>query len=615
MPDPTLFVCNGASSINGAWDRVITLDWRKPGDILNLRPEAIEQFLGGDMPQRMRDLVEIAGYVYAADGMVSRGGMVGQAVGHDWRRRMHFVIAVRDAPFWVQPEIRELLADMLAFVSEDACVFHFVPGQFDNDPTTRSLFSITEMFKPADVVLFSGGLDSLSGALGLLDHGRQVLLVSHRSNDVTGSTQDKLVRRLREIFGPSRIEHLRVGFNLKTGAAVEDSHRARSFLFAALAAAAATGVGLDAVHFFENGIVSLNLPIAGAVVGTRATRSTHPKTLDYFRRVVSAASGAPIRYENPLFWKTKSEVVEDIMASGQAALISQARSCAKVKFATVRHPHCGVCTQCLDRRFAVLANGLEDHDPAVDYAIDLITGERERAEDRSVGVSFVRTALGYVGMQPDTFSREHTESLRALSYLEHPPLEARRRICDAHIRHGRAVKRVMREAQRRHEEGLLLQLLPETSLIRLLMGAGPVDLEAVPPPAPPAPYSLQIFNVGVEGATEVDAVFHVEGIGTLRKKGGLLMNVLAKHHLECVQAGKRPEDFPLVPTGQLEAKLGLSGNESLRKIISDLRGKLRKLAQARGIELGVDTILENQRGGYRLNPDRVRVIDVGKMKR
>ena len=64
----------------------------------------------------------------------------------------------------------------------------------------------------------------------------------------------------------------------------------------------------QAIRFFENGIVSHNLPIAEQVVGARATRSTHPKVLRSLSELMSLVIGRAIVIDNPLVWQTKGEV-------------------------------------------------------------------------------------------------------------------------------------------------------------------------------------------------------------------------------------------------------------------------------------------------------------------
>jgi hypothetical protein len=65
---------------------------------------------------RVKDLLEIAGYVYAADRMISRGE-TNQLEYHNWSRDLHFVIKVRDINFWSTKRISQKLSEFLNFVS------------------------------------------------------------------------------------------------------------------------------------------------------------------------------------------------------------------------------------------------------------------------------------------------------------------------------------------------------------------------------------------------------------------------------------------------------------------------------------------------------------------
>ena len=63
---------------------------------------------------------------------------------------------------------------------------------------------------------------------------------------------------------------------------IEKTQRTRSFLFASLAFVLARMFGKERFTFFENGVISFNLPIAGDVLGARATRTTHPRVIRGF---------------------------------------------------------------------------------------------------------------------------------------------------------------------------------------------------------------------------------------------------------------------------------------------------------------------------------------------
>ena len=138
--------------------------------------------------------------------------------------------------------------------------------------------------------------------------------------------------------------------------------------YAALACVVARLFGLSRFRFFESGVVSINLPISEQVVGARATRSTHPLVLDHFPKFFSAAVGRPIAVDDPLIWKTKGDVVRSIVDHGCGGLIEHAVGLhAGVRHRLELHTHCGCCSQCLDRRFAILAANAAEHDPVEMY--------------------------------------------------------------------------------------------------------------------------------------------------------------------------------------------------------------------------------------------------------
>ena len=285
------------------------------------------------------DLIEIAAYVYAADAAVSRGGPVDAQMGARWRRDFAFEIPVRCPELWSEPAMLEELSRTLSFVSDDAYRFSFEQHPHP-EPIGRYFDLVTEVRGNAEaVVLFSGGLDSFAGALEeLIDRRHRVALVSHWSSTKLRRVQTDLVRELAKRISRPSLFHVPVTAQLAAGTNREGSHRTRSFLFAALAAVVARAFGRDRVTFYENGIVSLNLPPAAQVVGARATRSTHPQSLEGFGRLFSRVFQERIRVDNPSFWRTKKEVVEQIARLGFADLIRHTRSCADVHNLTRMHP-------------------------------------------------------------------------------------------------------------------------------------------------------------------------------------------------------------------------------------------------------------------------------------
>ena len=177
----------------------VTLDAPGAGGNVNLRLESLRRELWRDIPLALRDLLDLALYVYSADQATTRcnGGRVdGQEIGRGWRRRLYLRVAVRLPDLW--ESLRDRLTTTLSFLSDDEYHFEFVPLRKDYSLGPFIDFEETPFTGHVDeVVMFSGGLDSLAGAVqeSLIDH-RQVLLVHHRSTSKRAPRHERLVREL-----------------------------------------------------------------------------------------------------------------------------------------------------------------------------------------------------------------------------------------------------------------------------------------------------------------------------------------------------------------------------------------------------------------------------------
>jgi 7-cyano-7-deazaguanine synthase in queuosine biosynthesis len=354
-----LVLCGGARRSEG--ESPLRLALSGASQNITLRLEDISRRLVLNVPDRLIDLIEIASYVYCADQAISRGGLQQRAMGADWRRDFRFVIPVRDPGHWSEPAVSVPLCAALSFLSEDDYAFEFEKA---DDPTPLQNYlefgdEAGTTLSADEVVLFSGGLDSLSGAIEeLATTSKGVALVSHRSSTKIFDHQKRLISALKKQF-PQRLIHLPVRMTRLQDElpAPEHTHRSRSFLYAAIASVVARLLGSDQIRFFENGVLSINLPIAEQVVGSRATRTTHPLALQRFREFFTAALGKPIEIENPFIWSIKADVIRLIVDRGCADLIKDTVSCTRTRDMRREHTHCGCCSQCINRRFGVLAAG------------------------------------------------------------------------------------------------------------------------------------------------------------------------------------------------------------------------------------------------------------------
>ena len=261
-----IILCGGAPAPRRANpDNIVRLDLGGDEPSVDLEIDNISRRLSTDVPDILTDLVEIASYMYCADQAVTRGGEGVLAFGAQWRRSFIFHIPVRQPSIWSSPNVLHALQKTLGILSEDTYEFHFVqrikavPMQKyltlgDGDPTTPEI---------DEVLLFSGGLDSLGGTVqeAVLDK-RRVALVSHRSNSKVFSRQKKLITGLHAICKQNPPLHVPVWVHQSGTEGREYTQRSRTFLYASLGAAVARVFGLKRIRFYENGVVSLNLPIS-----------------------------------------------------------------------------------------------------------------------------------------------------------------------------------------------------------------------------------------------------------------------------------------------------------------------------------------------------------------
>lgn len=245
-----------------------------------LRTDPIETSLVTSLSSDLVDLLEIASAVFFADTTARRGGDKRLSLGATWRRDLALHLAVRHPEFWSKPDVTAALTDAVEFLTGDRVTFEFVAKPVE--PVAEPYLPLqkaSDGFHAKEVILFSGGLDSFAGALGALkDRRENVILVTHRSAPKAITRQVRLSDHLRQEFG-NRFLHLHVRATRAGSVSSETTQRSRSFLFACLGYAVARMAGADRISFYENGVVSHNLPIDAQVIETMASRTTHPLAL------------------------------------------------------------------------------------------------------------------------------------------------------------------------------------------------------------------------------------------------------------------------------------------------------------------------------------------------
>jgi hypothetical protein len=441
---------------------------------VNIRFENVAKVFRHDLSARLVDFLEIASYVFSADCATRRGAdWTDDDSTEPWGRDFAFVITVREPDFWRTPKIKDLIEEVLGFLSNDKYSFTFVPLERDRGDQQQYLefgdLRDWPFHSPERVLMFSGGLDSLARAVETATKGDRLVLVSHRPVSTLDSRQKKLFNELQKQF-PDQLVRIPVWINKAESFRREPTQRTRSFLYSALGTLVAQSVEAGGVRFYENGIVSLNLPIAEEALRARASRTTHPQGLHLLSFLCAAVTGRNFIIDNPYLFNTKTEVVESLATHQAAHLIAHTCSCSHSMFQTKTQRHCGRCSQCIDRRFATTAANLLAHDSEQDYVSDVFVGPRKDELERAIAVDYTRHGIALDRRSENELATIFNAELSRAVRHEPRRSEAAQKIISMHKRHGEVVTRVLAQKIAENSAKLVQGTLDDTSLLALVIG-------------------------------------------------------------------------------------------------------------------------------------------------
>lgn len=324
----------------------------------------------------VKDLLHLAMAIYAADLSIPR------AIADDnWTRDIMIHLPVTHPAQW--NDANEILMKMISFLTGDQWTFEFRQKMVNEEPEPVQI----AVFNPTIVSLFSGGMDSLIGALDLLAQEQQIALVGHYGGGITKHFQASIAEALLE----NHREHLNIhAFHVlppllpdKIG---ETTMRSRSILFIALGLSVADVCG-DGIPLLipENGLISLNIPLTGSRDGSASTRTTHPYFISLLKKaLVSLSINHPVML--PYRFMTKGEMLrqvndKELLARTILLSMSCAHPEAKRWQGGNSDQHCGYCLPCIIRQASVYNANLTDRPMAVDIINDPPNHNSKKGQD------------------------------------------------------------------------------------------------------------------------------------------------------------------------------------------------------------------------------------------
>jgi len=583
----------------------LELDVQGKNKNVELKIEAVSKAVMGNVPDEVLDLLEIGAYVYCADQHLRRGSEKLTDYGKGWRRGLHFKIPVRNVALWQNVDLTAALESTLGFLSGETYSFEFVNALSPVNQEALYFEFTDDPLKPDEVCLFSGGIDSFAGAVDLIvGQGKKLALVGHHSADKIKSVQGNLVQGLKDKGYGDKIHYISIKVRNTNASPKEYTQRSRSFLFACLAMAIADMYGKDEFTFFENGVVSLNIPISADVLESRATRTTHPRVINGLKEIFGLVFGREINVKHPYQWLTKSEVTQKIRDHDRSDLLKVTNSCTRPRGPHKGKTHCGICSQCIDRRFGVLAADMGKDEPEDNYNVPLLTGRRSGLKEINLALQYVRFARDFSQLRgPVDLLNNYPSMADALYEFEDLTSEkAEDKIFALYKRHSDDVLKVLEQGLADNRQDWREDKLANTSLLALYFNRS----EILNDPDPDINNQMKKFMDGLNKPVCEFAVDEEAGVILFRDGSSLSGKNynLVKTLLPNFEKGKSQDaDVDYFSPPDLANELQVT-EQSLRQQVGRLKKEIEQSVPANlGIVFGDDGFIENKHGtGYRLSP-------------
>jgi len=363
-----------------------------PGDPNRIEDSTPDVFAAHGLhpPPLARDLLRLAIAAYVADMRVGRN-----AAFDGWTRDFVLHVFVSDPTLW--NGLGATVTTLLRFLTGDRWDVEFRATPGTHVAAVGKKPKHVHQLTAKTVSLFSGGLDSYIGAIDALEDYGSLLLVGHEGGGggATSWSQDQALEALRTTYDEIRAPFLQFWIappKIADGVS-ETTTRGRSLLFAGLGIAVATAVNGERLVVPENGMISLNVPLTSARLGSFSTRTTHPYYVALLGEIVRGlALGVDLVL--PYRFQTKGEMVRGCrnvgaLAHGVASTMSCSHPDSNRFHAKNPHLHCGRCIPCLIRRAALRAAGA---DPTPYHQTDLGApiGGKSEADLRALRIALER---------------------------------------------------------------------------------------------------------------------------------------------------------------------------------------------------------------------------------
>jgi hypothetical protein len=214
------------------------------------------------------------------------------------------------------------------------------------------------------------------------------------------------------------------------------------------------------------------------------------------------------------------------------------------------------------------------------------------------------------------FFAHYGETGRIVSFFQEPATTVARRLLNLHRRHATAVRKVFNNGIQANGAQIWNGSLPADCLISLVVGQGGGDASYPAPSRAAEPVGAPAKEIRMS----IDAVGKrviFERWGEMKGANAELLIALTEPFRDATRKELARECYPFLKTSKLMRKIKCASDEVFRQRVRRCRNAIKKLARGAGdAEPLFDAVMENsQWHGYRLNPDRVRLVALSELSR
>lgn len=258
---------------------------------------------------------------------------------------------------------------LLGFLTGDTWRMEFCQGERTPMEQLMPIYPQTDL---DEVVLFSGGLDSLTGLAAASGKSKRVGLVSGRTNNRLGTRQDLLRKNLEKEHG-FHLMPVAFDYGLKhvePSSGFESTQRTRGLIHVGLGLLAAHLAGVPTLKIYENGIGAFNFACDSGQVHWQTSKSVHPLFVFSLTNLAMQALESKLAAHNPFLNQTKGQMTKKALETLPADLLLESISCEIFPNYLRKVSQCGICPSCLIRRAALHSAGVGES--GADYSHDIL---------------------------------------------------------------------------------------------------------------------------------------------------------------------------------------------------------------------------------------------------